>query len=61
MASVKEAMSEIIARQPDDSSFDEIMRELAYARMLERGLGDVKQQRTMTNSEVQQKIATWQK
>ena len=60
MASVKEAMSEIIARQPDDSSFDEILRELAYARMIERGLDDVKNQRTLSNTEVQQKIAAWQ-
>lgn len=60
MASVKEAMSEIIARQPDDSSFDEILRELAYARMIERGLDDVKNQRTLSNAEVQQKIAAWQ-
>ena len=32
MSSVKEKMTEIILEQPDDSSFDEILRELALAQ-----------------------------
>lgn len=32
--SVKEQMVQIIHAQPDDSSFDEILRELAFARMI---------------------------
>jgi hypothetical protein len=39
--SVKEQMVQIIQAKPDDSSFDEILRELAFARMIERGLEDV--------------------
>jgi len=31
MSSVKEEMTRIIQEQPDDSSFDEILRELALA------------------------------
>ena len=38
MPTVKERVSEIIQAQPDDSSFDEILRELAFSRMVERGL-----------------------
>lgn len=38
MPTAKETMTEIIARQPDDSSYEAILRELAYARMVERGL-----------------------
>jgi hypothetical protein len=34
---VKERMLEIIQEQPEDSSYDEILRELAFARMVERG------------------------
>lgn len=34
----KEQMMEILREQPDDSSFDEILRELAFACMVERGL-----------------------
>lgn len=34
MPTVKEKMSEIIQVQPDDSSFDEILRELAFSCMV---------------------------
>jgi len=30
MSTVKERVSEIVQAQPDDSSFDEILRELAF-------------------------------
>ena len=40
MLTVKERVSEIVQAQPDDSSFDEILRELAFSRMIERGLAD---------------------
>jgi hypothetical protein len=40
MANAKEKMTEIIQQQPDDSSRDEILRELAFARMVERGLAE---------------------
>jgi len=39
-SSVKEQMIQIIEAQPEDSSFDEILRELAKARAIERGLED---------------------
>lgn len=32
MLTVKEKVSEIVQAQPDDSSFDEILRELAFSR-----------------------------
>ena len=38
MRSAKEQISKIIQEQPDDSSYDEVLRELAFARMVERGL-----------------------
>ena len=61
MSSAKEAMIDIIGRQPDDSSFDEILRELAYARMVQRGLDDSDAGRTICDDEVKRKIASWQK
>ena len=36
MSPVKETMIDIIGRQPDDSTSDEILRELAFARMVQR-------------------------
>jgi predicted transcriptional regulator len=49
---VKQQMVEIIEAQPADSSFDEILRELAFARMIDRGLEDVDQGRTVSHEEV---------
>jgi predicted transcriptional regulator len=52
----KEQMLEIIQEQPEDSSYDEILRELAFARMVERGLEDSEQGRTLSNEEMEQRI-----
>jgi predicted transcriptional regulator len=57
--SVKEQMVQIIEAQPEDSSFDEILRELAFARMIERGLEDVDQSRTVSHEEMGRKIESW--
>ena len=59
MASVKETMAEIIARQPEDSSYDEILRELAFARMVQRGLEDSDAGRTLSDEEVKEKMDSW--
>lgn len=61
MLTVKEKVSEIVQAQPDDSSFDEILRELAFSRMVERGLADSRLGRTITNEEMEHRIRTWQK
>jgi hypothetical protein len=47
----KERMIEIIQEQPDDSSYDEILRELAFARMIDRGLADSDAGRTITDDQ----------
>lgn len=60
MASAKETMVEIISRQPDDTSYDEILRELAYARMVQRGLADVDAGRTLSSEEVRKEMKSWQ-
>jgi predicted transcriptional regulator len=59
--STKEQMVQIIESQPEDSSFDEILRELAFARMIERGLEDVDQGRTVSHEEMGRRIASWAK
>jgi len=61
MSTVKETMKEIIDEQPDDSSFDEIFRELAFARMIERGLDDVDNGRTISDEEMKAEIERWVK
>lgn len=54
-------MAEIIAGQPDDSSYDEILRERAFARMVHRGLEDSNMDRTISNDQVKQKVESWRK
>lgn len=61
MSSVKDAMIDIIGRQPDDSTYDEILRELAYARMVQRGLDDADAGRTVSDGDARRKIDSWQK
>jgi hypothetical protein len=56
MSPVKESMIEIIGRQPDDSTYDEILRELAFARMVQRGLDDSDAGRTHETAKVGEAI-----
>jgi len=61
MQTAKEEMTEVIRSQPDDASYEEIMRELAFKCMVDRGLEDSIKGRTVTNEEMQRRIQTWQK
>ena len=61
MISPKKQMTKIVAEQPEDSSYEEILKELAFARMVERGVADSKAKRTFSNVEVKRKIKSWQK
>jgi predicted transcriptional regulator len=44
---------------PDDSTFDELLRELACLRAVRRGLEDVDKGRTISNEETLQRIKSW--
>lgn len=61
MATVKEKMAEVIQSQPEDASYEEIMRELAFERMVERGLEDSKKGRVISNEEMGRRIHSWRK
>jgi len=61
MPSAKEQITHIVQEQPEDSSYDEILRELALARMIERGLEDSQAHRIISDEEMRQRIRTWQK
>ena len=61
MPTVKERVVEIVQARPDDSSFDEILRELAFSRMVERGLENSRQGRMISNEEMEHRIRTWRK
>ncbi len=61
MSNVKEKMTEVIQSQPDDATYEEIMRELAFERMVARGLEDSRRGRVLSHDEMERRIRTWQK
>ena len=61
MSSLKVRMAEIIQEQPEDATYEEIMRELAFERMVECGLADSCTSRVISNEEMARRIRTWQK
>jgi len=61
MSTVKEELTSLIQRQPDDSSREEIVRELAFHVMVERGLADSDAKRVISNEEMGRHIRSWQK
>ena len=60
MPTVKEELTRLIQDQPDDSSREEIVRELAFHVMVERGLADSDAKRTVSNEEMGRHIRAWQ-
>ena len=58
---VKEKITEVVLSQPEDATYDEIMRELAFAKMVDRGLDDFRAGRVISNGEMGRRIREWQK
>jgi hypothetical protein len=56
----KERIRELLETQPDDASYDEILRELALERMIDRGLSDARSRRVISNEEMGERIRRWQ-
>jgi len=60
MSNVKEKMTEVILQsQTEDASYDEISRELAFERMIERGLEDSRNGRVISNEDMDHRIRSW--
>lgn len=57
--SAKSLLRDVIEAQPEDASYDEIMRELAFERMVERGMADVRTGRFVSHAEALEKIRSW--
>lgn len=60
MFTAKEDLIRLIHEQPDDSSAEEIVRELAFHIMVERGLADLDAGRVVSNDEAARRIRSWQ-
>ncbi|MFW6303649.1 MAG: hypothetical protein ACOC2L_03425 [Candidatus Sumerlaeota bacterium] len=50
----KEKIAKIVADQPEDVTYEEIIRELAFAAMVERGLKDVEEGRVFSSEQAGQ-------
>ena len=61
MSPAKEQLIRLIEDQPDDSSYEETSRELAFAAMAERGIADSDAGRTISNEEMARRIESWRK
>jgi hypothetical protein len=61
MSTAKDQIREILKRQPDGSSYDEIVRELAFDLIVQRALKDSDEGRTISNDEMQRRIKNWQR
>lgn len=61
MSNVKEKMTAVIQSQPEDATYEEIMRELAFERMVARGLEDSRHNRVMSNDDMQRRLRAWRK
>lgn len=61
MSKAKEELTKLIERQPEDSSREEIVRELAFHVMVQRGLADSDARRVISNDEMARRIRSWQR
>ena len=61
LSKAKEELTKLIKEQPDDSSREEIVRELAFHLMVEWGLADSDAGRVISNNEMARRIRSWQK
>jgi predicted transcriptional regulator len=55
----KERMRAILRSQPDDSSYDEMLRQLAFQRLVDRGLADVERGEILSTEELRRRIRSW--
>ena len=61
MSTAKDDLTRIVQAQPEDSSTEEIVRELAFHVMVERGLADSDAKRTISNEVMDRRIRSWRK
>jgi hypothetical protein len=61
MSTAKEELIRLIQGQPDDSSREEIVRELAFHVMVEHGIADCVAKRSISNEEMGRRIRSWRK
>ena len=61
MSKAKRELTKFIEEQPEDRSREEIIRDLAFHVMVERGLADSDAGRVISNDEMARRIRSWPK
>jgi predicted transcriptional regulator len=61
MSTAKEDIKRIVEAQPDDSTSEEILREIALHTMIQRGLADEEAGRVISHEEMGRRIRSWRK
>ena len=61
MSTAKEELARLVQAQPEDSSREEIIRELALHIMVQRGLADSDGKRVISNEEMGRRIRSWRR
>ena len=61
MSVAKDQIKQLINSLPEDSTYDDIFREIAFARMVQNGLRDSRENRTISNEDMEHRIKSWQK
>jgi len=59
MLSIKDSAKKIIDDLPDDVSYDELIRELLFNRMIKRGLQDSQMNKITSDEELGKEIEKW--
>jgi predicted transcriptional regulator len=59
MSTAIESVREVLEYQPDDARSQKIMQELAFDRMVAKGLEHVRTGRVIDNQEIQKRIRQW--
>lgn len=59
MIAPKLEAKKIIDSLPEDASYDEILKELVFDRMIQRGLKDSKENKTISNQDMANRIKQW--
>jgi len=60
MQTAREKIVEVVLAQPEDATYEEIVRELAFERMVERGMNDARSGRVISDEEMSRRIRAWQ-
>jgi len=59
MQKIKEEVSSLLTRLPDDCSLEDVQYHLYVLQKIERGLKDVEEGRIYTQEEVEKRMAKW--